>query len=68
MRRCRPPGPRAHAEVVVALGESLPDGMCPGGERARFDGPPAVMLATLMRAVRVTKLRVGFGGRDSSQV
>jgi hypothetical protein len=59
---------RAHAEVVVALGEALPDGLFPQGERASLDSSPAVMLATLMRAVRVTKLRVGFGGSGSSQV
>lgn len=56
---------RAHAEVVVALGESLPEGLFPRGAQARLEGPPAVILATLMRAVRVTKLRVGFGGSGS---
>lgn len=59
---------RAHAEVIVALGESLPDGLFARPEPARLNGPPAVMLATLMRAVRVTKLRVGFGEGRSSHV
>jgi hypothetical protein len=59
---------KSHAEVVVALGESLVVlGEGPAGsrlgrrERARLDGPPEVVLATLVRAMTVTKLRVGFG-------
>jgi hypothetical protein len=59
---------KSHAEVVVALGERLivpgdgpPSSRFARRERARLDGPPEVVLATLVRAMRVTKLRVRFG-------
>jgi hypothetical protein len=51
---------RSHAELIVALGESIALGRFGKKEPARLDGPPAVVLATLARAMKVTKLRVGF--------
>jgi hypothetical protein len=51
---------RSHAEVIVALGESIALGRFGKREPASLDGPPAVVLATLARAMKVTQLRVGF--------
>jgi hypothetical protein len=48
---------RAHAELVVALGETFPygdDGALP----AALDGNPAQILLTLMRAMKVTRLEL----------
>jgi hypothetical protein len=66
---------KSHAEVVVALGERLVvmgEGLAGSRfgrrEQARLDGPPEVVLATLVRAMTVTKLRVGFGPGGVSDV
>lgn len=48
---------RAHAELVVALGETFPYGEH-GVVTASLDGSPAQILLTLMRSMKVTGLQL----------
>jgi hypothetical protein len=58
---------RSHAEVIVALGETIALGRFGKEEPACLDGPPTVVLATLARAMKVTKLRVGVSAGGVSR-
>jgi hypothetical protein len=48
---------RTHAELVVAVGDSFPFGNVNHALPASLDGPPVVVLLTLMRASFVTKVQ-----------
>jgi hypothetical protein len=51
---------RSHAELVVALGDSFVDGKSGRSRPASLDGVPVVVLATLIRAMRVTRVQVAM--------
>jgi hypothetical protein len=51
---------RSHAELVVALGDSFVDGRSGQSRPASLEGAPVVVLATLMRAMRVTRVQVAM--------
>jgi hypothetical protein len=51
---------RSHAELVVALGDSFVDARSGQSRPASLEGAPVVVLATLMRAMRVTRVQVAM--------
>lgn len=51
---------RAHAELVVALGDWFICGPSNESRTAALEGDPVVVLATLMRAMRVTRVEVAI--------